>query len=223
MEVIKAMLTSVSSDYRVLILLIAFGFGGFLDGMAGFGTAVAIPASMLAGMGINPVSAVGVCLVANFVPSAYGSIGIPLVTTAGIMGTSAVQLATYVALQTAVLGLFCPLLMVVIAGGGTKALKGMLPICFAAGLSYVLAQLGVSYFLGPELAGVTGAICTMGAIIGTVAAFLFHWLYRRCYQRMEQPWALPPYPTLYARREPWPIILTFFLTVAVLLLGSLVR
>ena len=171
MEVIKAMLTSVSSDYRVLILLIAFGFGGFLEGMAGFGTAVAIPASMLAGMGINPVSAVGVCLVANFVPSAYGSIGIPLVTTAGIMGTSAVQLATYVALQTAVLGLFCPLLMVVIAGGGTKALKGMLPICFAAGLSYVLAQLGVSYFLGPELAGVTGAICTMGAIIGTVKFF----------------------------------------------------
>ena len=160
MEIIKAMLTSVSSDSRVLILLIAFGFGGFLEGMAGFGTAVAIPASMLAGMGVNPVSAVGVCLVANFVPSAYGSIGIPLVTTAGIMGTSAVQLATYVALQTAVLGLFCPLLMVVIAGGGTKALKGMLPICFAAGLSYVLAQLGV--------------ICTMGAIIGTVKIFAPH-------------------------------------------------
>ena len=95
-------------------------------------------------------------------------------TTAGIMGTSAVQLATYVALQTAVLGLFCPLLMVVIAGGGTKALKGMLPICFAAGLSYVLAQLGVSYFLGPELAGVTGAICTMGAIIGAVKLFPPH-------------------------------------------------
>ncbi|WP_029541816.1 lactate permease LctP family transporter [Selenomonas sp. AB3002] len=171
MDIIKAMLASVSSDYRVLILLIAFGFGGFLEGMAGFGTAVAIPASMLAGMGINPVSAVGVCLVANFVPSAYGSIGIPLVTTAGIMGTSAVQLATYVALQTALLGLFCPFIMLVIAGGGLKALKGMVPVCFAAGLSYVLAQLVVSYLMGPELAGVAGAICTMGAIIGTVRLF----------------------------------------------------
>ena len=174
MEIIKAMLTSVSADSRVLILLIAFGFGGFLEGMAGFGTAVAIPASMLAGMGVNPVSAVGVCLAANFVPSAYGSIGIPVVTTAGIMGTSAVQLATYVAIQTAVLGLFCPFIMVVIAGGGLKALRGMVPTCFAAGFSYVLAQLVVSYFLGPELAGVTGAICTMGAIIGAVRLFPPH-------------------------------------------------
>ena len=171
MEIIKAMLNSVSSDYRVLILLIAFGFGGFLEGMAGFGTAVAIPASMLAGMGINPVSSVAVCLVANFVPSAYGSIGIPLVTLSGIMGTDSAQLATYVALQLSILGLFCPFLMVVIAGGGVKALHGMIPVCFAAGLSYVLAQLGVSYFMGPELAGVAGALCTMGAIIGAVKLF----------------------------------------------------
>ena len=171
METIKAMLNSVSSDYRVLILLIAFGFGGFLEGMAGFGTAVAIPASMLAGMGINPVSAVAVCLVANFVPSAYGSIGIPLVTLSGIMGTDAAQLATYVALQIGILGLLCPFLMVVIAGGGLKALRGMIPVCAAAGISYVLAQLLVSYFMGPELAGVAGALCTMGAIIGTVRLF----------------------------------------------------
>ncbi len=165
------MLNSVSSDYRVLILLIAFGFGGFLEGMAGFGTAVAIPASMLAGMGINPVSSVAVCLVANFVPSAYGSIGIPLVTLSGIMGTDSAQLATYVALQITILGLFCPFLMVIIAGGGIQALKGMVPTCMAAGFSYVLVQLGVSYFLGPELAGVAGALCTMGGIIGTVKAF----------------------------------------------------
>ena len=147
MEHIKAMLTAVSSDYRGLILLIAFGFGGFLEGMAGFGTAVAIPASMLAGMGINPVSSVAVCLVANFVPSAYGSIGIPIVTLSSIMGTDAGQLATYVALQ------------------------GMLPTCLAAGISYVGTQLLVSYFLGPELAGVAGAVCTMGAIIAAVRLF----------------------------------------------------
>ncbi|MBQ2137582.1 MAG: L-lactate permease, partial [Selenomonas sp.] len=171
MDIIKAMLTSVSSDYRVLILLIAFGFGGFLEGMAGFGTAVAIPASMLAGMGINPVSSVAVCLVANFVPSAYGSIGIPLVTLSGIMGTDSAQLATYVALQISILGLFCPFLMVAIAGGGMQAIKDMVPVCSAAGISYVLAQLLVSYFMGPELAGVAGAICTMGAIIGAVHFF----------------------------------------------------
>lgn len=84
---------------------------------------------------------------------------------------------------------------------------------WALGSCYSRMYLGVHYPLD---------ILT-GAIIGTVAAFLFHRLYRRCYQRMEQPWALPPYPTLYAGREPWPIILIFYLTVAVLLLGSLVR
>ena len=62
-----------------------------------------------------------------------------------------------------------------------------------------------------------------GALIGMVAAFLFHWLYRRCYRRMKTPWQLPPYSTLYAGREPWPISLTFLATVVVLLLCSLVQ
>ena len=82
MDTIKDMLTSVSHDKRVLILLIAWGFGGFLEGMAGFGTAIAVPAGMLAGIGINPILSVSVCLIANSVPTAYGSIGIPLVTLA---------------------------------------------------------------------------------------------------------------------------------------------
>ena len=80
MDVIKELLTSVSHDKRVLILLIGWGFGGFLEGMAGFGTAIAVPAGMLAGIGINPILSVSVCLIANSVPTAYGSIGIPLVT-----------------------------------------------------------------------------------------------------------------------------------------------
>ena len=146
---------------------------------------MAIPASMLAGMGINPVSAVAVCLVANFVPSAYGSIGIPLVTLSGIMGTDPVQLATYVALQVSILGIVCPFLMVAIAGGGLRAVKGMVPVCLAAGLSYVLTQLVISYFLGPELAGVAGAVCTMGTIIGVVK--LWAWFCARLFSVCGQP------------------------------------
>ena len=169
-ETIKSMLMSVSSDYRVLILLIGFGFGGFLEGMAGFGTAIAIPASMLFGMGINPVTAVAVCLIANFVPSAYGSIGIPLVTLSGIMGLDSRQLATYVALQLGFLAVVCPLLMVIVAGKGFKALKGMFSLCLVAGLAFFSTQLAVSHFLGPELAGVAGSIVTMGAIIACAKA-----------------------------------------------------
>ncbi len=165
MDTIKGMLTSVSTDKRILILLIAFGFGGFLEGMAGFGTAVAIPASMLAGMGLNPVTSVAVCLIANFVPSAYGSIGIPLVTLSGIMALDPIELATDVAIQLSLLSMACPFLMVITAGNSLKALKGMLLTCTFAGLAYCLSQLGVSYFIGPELAGVAGSIITMGTII----------------------------------------------------------
>ena len=70
MDLIKRMLTSVSRDKRILILIIAWGFGGFMEGMAGFGTAVAIPASILCGLGISPIFAATVCLVANATPTA---------------------------------------------------------------------------------------------------------------------------------------------------------
>ena len=90
---IKRMLTNVSTDRRILILLIGWGFGGFLEGMAGFGTAIAIPAGMLAGIGINPILSASVCLIANSEPTAYGSIGIPLVTLSNLTGIDATLLA----------------------------------------------------------------------------------------------------------------------------------
>ena len=77
-ETIKEILNSVSTDQRVIVLLIAWGFGGFLECMSGFGTAVAIGASMLVSIGLNPISAISVCLLANAVQSSYGSIGLPL-------------------------------------------------------------------------------------------------------------------------------------------------
>ena len=165
MDTIKDMLTSVSHDRRVLILLIAWGFGGFLEGMAGFGTAIAVPAGMLAGIGINPILSVSVCLIANSVPTAYGSIGIPLVTLANVTSMDPVQLATYTSLQLGVLTMLCPWLIVIVTGGSMKALKGMTTLCLAAGLSFFLPELALSMFVGPELAVVAGAIATMGTIV----------------------------------------------------------
>ena len=165
MDTIKDMLTSVSHDKRVLILLIGWGFGGFLEGMAGFGTAIAVPAGMLAGIGINPILSVSVCLIANSVPTAYGSIGIPLVTLANVTAFDPVQLATFTSLQLGVLTLLCPWLMVIVTGGSLKALKGMTTMCLAAGLSFFIPELALSMFVGPELAVVAGAIATMGTIV----------------------------------------------------------
>ena len=85
MDVIKRLLSSVSSDARILALIIAWCFGGFMEGMAGFGTAVAIPASMLVGLGFEPLMACLLCLIANGVPTPFGSIGIPTVTLANLL------------------------------------------------------------------------------------------------------------------------------------------
>ncbi len=171
MDGIKKMLTSVSNDRRVLILLIGWGFGGFMEGMAGFGTAIAIPASMLVGIGVNPLLAASVCLVANSVPTAYGSIGIPLVTLGNVTGTDATTLATYTCLQLAPLTILCPFIMTLVAGGSLKALKGMVATCLGASFGFLIPELAVAATMGPELAVVAGSIGAMGAIVACAKMF----------------------------------------------------
>ncbi len=174
METIKQMLASVSADRRVLILLVGWGFGGFLEGMAGFGTAIAIPAGMLAGFGIPPIMAASVCLIANSVPTAYGSIGIPLVTLGSVTGIDAMTLAKFTSLQLSPLTMLCPFLMTMVAGGSPKALKGMGIMCLAAGACFLLPEFVVASFMGPELAVVAGSIGAMAAIVACAKLFPVH-------------------------------------------------
>ena len=101
MEEIKKMLAGVSKDKRVLLLLIGWGFGNFMEGMAGFGTAVAIPASMLAGIGVDPIGAVVGCLVVNSTPTAFGSVGVPTVTLVSVAGVETMALSAHVAMLQA--------------------------------------------------------------------------------------------------------------------------
>ena len=161
METIKHMLCSVSSDKRVLTLLIAWCFGAFLEGMAGFGTAVAIPASMLVALGIQPVTAILACLIANGVPTMFGSIGIPTTTLASITGLDAIQLSTVQALQVFPFVMACPFLIVMLVGGGTRALKGALPVTLVAGLSFALPEIAAAHFIGPALTDVVAAVCSL--------------------------------------------------------------
>ena len=161
METIKHMLCSVSSDKRVLTLLIAWCFGAFLEGMAGFGTAVAIPASMLVALGIQPVTAILACLIANGVPTMFGSIGIPTTTLASITGIDAIQLSTTQALQVFPFVIACPILIVMLVGGGTRALKGAWPVTLVAGLSFALPEIAAAHFIGPALTDVVAAVCSL--------------------------------------------------------------
>lgn len=172
MELIKKMLAGVSKDKRVLALIIGWGFGNFMEGMAGFGTAVAIPASMLAGIGLDPLSAVIGCLVANTTPTAFGSVGVPTVTLASVTGLDAVPLAADVALIQCILTFISPFLMVCICGRGIKALKGMIPTTLIASLSFTVPWFAAAKLLGPELPNIIGSICSMVCII--IAAKVFN-------------------------------------------------
>lgn len=161
METIKHMLCSVSADKRLLTLLIGWCFGGFLEGMAGFGTAVAIPASMLVALGINPITAILACLVANGVPTMFGSIGIPTTTLASITGLDVTGLAFTQAVQVFPFIIACPFLIVSIVGGGPKAIKGALPAILVAGLSFAVPELVAARFIGPELTDVVASVCSL--------------------------------------------------------------
>ena len=170
MELIKKMLTSVSRDKRVLVLIIAWGFGGFMEGMAGFGTAVAIPAGILCGLGFDPIFAAMICLVANTTPVAFGSIGIPTVTAANVTGFSPHMTASYVVLQLAIMVILVPFLVVFITGKheGAKGIgdyKEILFITLMSGVSFLIPQYLTAKFIGAELPAVIGSVCSMAVTI----------------------------------------------------------
>ena len=161
MERIKRMLTAVTRDKRVLVLLIAWGFGGFMEGMAGFGTAVAIPAGILCGLGFDPIFSALVCLVANATPTAFGSIGIPTITAASVAGLEAGPTAVVVVLQLALMVVLTPLLMVMMTGGGVRALKGVWPVALGSGVAFVIPEFLTAKYVGAELPAVTGSVVCM--------------------------------------------------------------
>ncbi len=165
MDVIKSMITSFSTDKRVLVLLIAWCFGGFMEGMAGFGTAVAIPASMLVSLGFDPLFSCLVCLIANGTPTAFGSIGIPTVTLANLLSLENTSLSFMTALQLTPFIILSPILMVMITGNGIKGLKGVLPITLMSGIAFVIPEILIGKFVGAELAVVVGSVVSLAVTI----------------------------------------------------------
>ena len=170
-ETIKVMLTSVSSHQRVLALLIGWCFGGFLEGMAGFGTAVAIPTSMMIALGFDPMKAVLVCLLANGVPTMFGSIGIPTTTLASITGLEATNLALTQALQAAPFVIATPFLIVMLVGNGPKGMRGMVPLTLLSGLSMAIPEIATAAVAGADLPMVVASVVSLVVTFASAKAF----------------------------------------------------
>ena len=159
-EVIKSSIASLSDDRRLQALLIAFSFGAFLEGVGGFGTPVAITASILIGLGFEPLYAAGICLVANTAPVAFGAIGAPIVAAAAASGIPADTLAAAIGRQLPFLSVFVPLYLVVIMAGW-KNVKEVLPGIICSGVTFAIAQWWSSNFLGAMLPDVIASIFSL--------------------------------------------------------------
>ena len=189
MDKIKALLTGVSRDKRILVLILAWGFGGFLEGIAGFGVPVMIPGCILVSLGFSPMFSVVACLVANSAPTPYATIGIPVTTLSGVTGIDAGLLGFNVAVQLFVPCLIIPFFLVMLTGGGFRAIRGVGLIALISGLSFAIPLLLVSRFIGPELPTLLGSVC---AIACTAAAAKRFYRDEDAYNRKFQLDQAPP-------------------------------
>lgn len=171
MDVIKKMMTSITTDQRILVLILAWGFGGFLEAIAGFGTAVAIPASIMAALGFNPIFAAVICLVANTTPTAFGAIGIPVTTLAKVTGLDVGPLSYAVGLQLAPLIILIPIVLVMLTGRSVKAIKGVFLISLASGLAFAIPEVLAAKYLGAELPAILGSVVCMAVTIAMARIF----------------------------------------------------
>ena len=163
-EIIKDSVGSLSEDRRLQALLIAFSFGAFIEGAAGFGTPVAVAAAMLAGLGFSPFYAAGICLLANTAPVAFGSIGTPIITLAGITGLPLDRLSAGVGRICAPISVLVPIYLIVVMGRW-KALKGVLLATVLCGVSFAATQLLVSNLIGPQLTDILSSLAAIGTLV----------------------------------------------------------
>lgn len=171
MDVIKKMMSNITTDKRILVLILAWGFGGFLEAIAGFGTAVAIPASILAALGFEPIFAAIICLIANTTPTAFGAIGLPVTTLAKLVNLDVSTLSYAVALQLFALIVIVPIVLVMLTGKSVKAIKGVVGITLISGISFALPQAFAAKYLGAELPAILGSVICMAATIMTAKLF----------------------------------------------------
>ena len=163
-EVVKDSIAGVGSDRRVQVLLIAFCFGAFIEGAAGFGTPVAISAAMLIGLGFRPLPAAGLALIANTAPVAFGALGIPVITLATVTG---LPLDLLSAMAGRILVLFCVAVPFWVVGVmcGRKQMMEVWPACLTVGVSFGATQFVISNYIGASLAAIGASGVSMAALI----------------------------------------------------------
>jgi lactate permease len=170
-DVIRRSLARLTSDRRIQVLLVAFCFGALIEGIAGFGAPVAITASMLAGLGFQPIMAAVLALIANTAPVAFGSLGIPVTTLGGLLApmlghdtqTTTRALSAMVGRQLPFFSMIIPAYLVVLYAGWSR-MMGVLPAVLVAGVTFAIGQFAVSNYVGPELTDTLAALFSLASV-----------------------------------------------------------
>ncbi len=163
-KVLQDSLSGITDDRRLQLLLIAFCFGAFFEGAAGFGTPVAVTAGILIGLGFSPLAASGLSLIANTAPVAFGALGTPVITLAKVHGYDLMEVTAMIGRQLPLFSLMVPFWLIW-AFAGRKAMMEIWPAILVTGLSFAIPQYLVSNFIGPELVDIIAAIVSMASLV----------------------------------------------------------
>ncbi len=162
--VLQDSIAGITRDRRLQLLLIAFAFGAFFEGAAGFGTPVAVTAAILIGLGFSPLAASGLSLIANTAPVAYGALGTPVITLASVHGYDPMALSAMIGRQLPFFSLLVPFWLIW-AFAGRKAMWEIWPAILVTGASFAVTQFLVSNYIGPELVDVIAALVSMASLV----------------------------------------------------------
>jgi lactate permease len=220
-KILQDSLSGITEDRRLQLLLIAFCFGAFFEGAAGFGTPVAVTAGILIGLGFSPLAASGLSLIANTAPVAFGALGTPVITLAQVHGYDLMEVTAMIGRQLPLFSLLVPFWLIW-AFAGRKAMMEIWPAILVTGLSFAIPQYLVSNFIGPELVDIIAALVSMVSLI----LFLRVWQPKKVWRSVSLKGHetdsgeahVTTAPTLHSRADlvrawtPW-LILTVFVFV----------
>jgi lactate permease len=166
-DVLRRSFARVSDDQRIQGVIIAFCFGALLEALAGFGTPVAITSVMLIALGFTPIRAATVALVANTAPVAFGALAVPITTLAAVTGLPEGDLAAMVGRQTPLLGVFVPVVLVLIVDG-TRGVRQTLPATITCGVTFAVAQYVTSNHFSAPLTDIVAALVSVAATVAVL-------------------------------------------------------
>jgi lactate permease len=181
-NILQNSIGTITRDRRLQLLLVAFSFGAFFEGAAGFGTPVAVTGAILIGLGFRPLEASGLSLIANTAPVAFGALGTPVIALAGVTGLDLFHLSAKIGQQLPWFSLIVPFWLIW-AFAGFRGMLGILPAALIAGVFFAVPQFLISNFHGPWLVDIVSAVVSMAAL----TVFLKIWHPKRLWLATERP------------------------------------